>query len=416
MRYTLAVISVFFQLSICAQNLTERYPETVQVVITNPLESDREQVVLSVPVETMIKVAPGFNQLNFLVFDGKAEIPSELANTAKGGNEIILSIGKVRANEKKTLSIRYARTGTSAKNYPKRTQAELSHKTGGEWKGPEYVGGKFLNVNFLRVPKEHKSHSWYIRYEGPGWESDKVAYRLYLDERNAHDVFGKIIPEPVLQKVGQNNFESYHDLQPWGMDILKVGNSLGLGSIGTWREGKATRVEITDSITCEITNNGSLHSSFITRYYGWNSRGQKQHLTTETSIQAGSRLTHLNLHSTAPMDFCTGIIKDKNAQVQTFPGDDKSFGFMATYGKQSLNNDELGLVVFFRPSTLASFAEDVDSHVVVFKPGQKSVEYYFAAAWIREPGGLTNKNEFMAYVKKVATELANPVKVDLNLK
>ncbi|MBK7700210.1 MAG: DUF4861 family protein [Saprospiraceae bacterium] len=34
----------------------------------------------------------------------------------------------------------------------------------------------------------------------------------------------------VLNSVGIH--ENYHEMQDWGMDILKVGNSLGAGAIG----------------------------------------------------------------------------------------------------------------------------------------------------------------------------------------
>jgi hypothetical protein len=81
------------------------------------------------------------------------------------------------------------------KKYQKRTQAEISVKTGGHFENRKYIGGDFENVNYLRVPDEHTDHSYYIRYEGPGWESDLVGYRFYLDWRNATDVFGKKTPE-----------------------------------------------------------------------------------------------------------------------------------------------------------------------------------------------------------------------------
>lgn len=106
------------------------------------------------------------------------------------------------------------------------------------------------------MPDEHTDHSYYIRYEGPGWESDKVGYRYYLDWRKAIDVFGKKTGDMVLQQVGQDGFDSYHELQDWGMDVLKVGNSLGVGSLGLFYEGKAIRVDKTDSVIVRIAENG----------------------------------------------------------------------------------------------------------------------------------------------------------------
>ncbi|MBG7610632.1 DUF4861 domain-containing protein, partial [Polaribacter sp. BAL334] len=62
------------------------------------------------------------------------------------------------------------------KTSPK-TYAEISIAQGGDWvDGPrghkEYSNGtSFKNISNLNVPKEHTDHSWFIRYEGPGWEN-----------------------------------------------------------------------------------------------------------------------------------------------------------------------------------------------------------------------------------------------------
>src|SRR5690606_28045651 len=58
--------------------------------------------------------------------------------------------------------------------------AEISVNAGGKGVGRKYEGGgAFKNVSQPGVPKEHSDQSYYIRYEGRGWESDKVGYRLY---------------------------------------------------------------------------------------------------------------------------------------------------------------------------------------------------------------------------------------------
>ena len=124
------------------------------------------------------------------------------------------------------LSCNASKKVTASKSNTK-TYAEISIKEGGYWKGREYMEGKFKNVADLKVPSEHTDHSWYIRYEGPGWESNKIAYRLYLDWRNAIDIFGKVTETMVLSQVGQDGFDSYHEPQPWGSDILKVGKAKG---------------------------------------------------------------------------------------------------------------------------------------------------------------------------------------------
>ncbi len=97
----------------------------------------------------------------------------------------------------------------------KKTQAFLGLKEGGKWvwvtkdsgkQQYEYQGGEFKPVTELKVDEKHTDHSFDIQFEGPGWESDKIAYRLYLDWRNAIDIFGKKTSEPVLQNVGLEQF------------------------------------------------------------------------------------------------------------------------------------------------------------------------------------------------------------------
>jgi len=98
------------------------------------------------------------------------------------------------------------------------------------------------------------------------------------------------------------------------MDVMKVGKSLGIGSIGAMANGKITRVEMTDSVTSRITENGNVYSSILTNYYGWKIGEKKHNLQSRITIHAGTRLTHQFLTLTNnPENICTGIVKDKKA-------------------------------------------------------------------------------------------------------
>ena len=39
------------------------------------------------------------------------------------------------------------------------------------------------------------------KYEGPGWESETTAWRIYFDKRNAIDLFGKRQPGLYLESL-----------------------------------------------------------------------------------------------------------------------------------------------------------------------------------------------------------------------
>jgi hypothetical protein len=410
MSYRQLIAFVFFLLpaGVFAQDLKKSFPQSFQLTISNPMTAERQDVMVFVPLEALRKKAKNFNEKAFVVLDGGKEIPGQFNQNDENGIAFVLD--KLTPSEARTIEVRFHPTASLPRNYPKRTQAELSYKTGGEWKGREYIGGAFKNVGYLRVPPEHKDHSWFIRYEGPGWESDKVGYRFYLDQRNATDVFGKKVPEPVLQQVGLEDFETYHHMQNWGMDVMKVGKSLGIGSPGAMVGGAALRIEKTDSVTCRILENGNLYSSLLTNYYGWMIANKKHDVRSRISIHAGTRLTRQELSITNDADaLCTGIVKDTTAKLFQSRGDAQQWGYLATYGKQSLNADELGLVVFFDPSNATGFTDDAFSNIVTLRPIDGKLVYYFSAAWCLEPNGIKTEDEFLAYVKKVARELANPV-------
>ncbi len=324
----------------------------------------------------------------------------------------LLFLADLDAREGKSI---LALPGAETSTFPQRTQAEISVKTGGHWEGREYKGGTFQNLDYLRVPDEHTDHSYYIRYEGPGWESDRVGYRFYLDWRNAIDIFGKKTEKMVLQDVGQDGFDSYHEPGDWGMDILKVGESLGIGSLAIWHDGRANRVAETDSITCEIIASGPIYSEIETNYYGWQAGTLKTDLISRLSITAGSRMTKHEVWTSRELDnLCTGIVIDAVASF-LYSENAEGWSYMASYGPQSLAGDNLGMAVLYRSEDLIELTEDAYSKVVVLKPSGNVLTYYFLAAWEKEPDGIRTQEEFLRYLNETISRLNNPPEVKLML-
>lgn len=395
-----------------AQEVKKQFTESFTIQVSNPLAILRKDIMLTVKEDQLKNRA--FNPDAFVVMDGITELASQYNRSDEDEKGIVFVLDQLKGNEKRVITVYYNKTGKQIRQYPKRTQAELSHKTGGHFENREYIGGEFKNVDYLRVPPEHKDHSWFIRYEGPGWESDKVGYRFYLDQRNATDVFGKVKPEMALQKTGLDGFDSYHTMQDWGMDVMKVGKSVGVGSIATLYNNAALRVEKTDSVDCRITENGVVYSSILTRYFGWQV-GEKRHdVRSRLSIHAGSRLTRELLTVSNGIDnITTGITKDKASKLIANKGGKNQWAYLATYGKQSLNSDNLGLAVFFNPEMINEFTEDEFSHLASLKASDGKVTYYFLGAWEKEPGGIVDEAAFLQYIDQVSKELANPVEVKL---
>lgn len=299
--------------------------------------------------------------------------------------------------------------------FVKKTQAELWHRTTGNWRNGVYRGGgNFFRFDSLRVPDGFTDHTYFIKYEGPGWESDKVGYRMYLDWRNANDVFGKKITDMVLQDVGVDGFETYHHMADWGMDVLKVGRSLGIGSIAWFDGEKAVRVEKTDSVMCKIEADGLIRSQVKTWYYGWQLGETKNNLISLKTIDAGSRMTReLLTFDTPQQNVATGFIIEKGIDMFEMTSANGKWRAMASWGEQSLAGDRMGLAILFPAHQNGRVTADRLSHLVVFEKPLTSVEYYFLAAWEQEPGGVTTLEAFRTYLQQSLDALENPVQASV---
>ncbi len=387
------------------------FPEKISLTVYNPLDQARVDAPVIFELGKLKTKCPKFNEKAFVVFADGKEIPSQkIDRNGDGSPDAILAITDFKSKESKQLTLYFSETGEMPREYPKRTQAEISHKVGGEFRNHKYYGGQFQNVQFLRVPKEHTDHSEFIRYEGPGWESDKIGYRLYLDWRNAIDIFGKRVPDLVLHHVGLDGFESYHHMADWGMDILKVGEALGIGALGFWDGTKVHRVSKTDSVTCAILASGPLFSKIRLHYYGWAIPSEKIHVTSDLSIWAGSRMTHHEIQVSKDIStLCTGIVKHDSAKVFYSENPRGEWAYLALYGKQSLAGDELGMAIVYPIKHFVKLAQDSVNYVVVLKSLGGYLDYYFLSAWEQEPGGIRTEKAFLKYVENVVNCLDTPL-------
>jgi len=285
-----------------------------------------------------------------------------------------------------------------------KTYAEISIKEGGEWKDRKYEGGTFVNVQSLKVPAAHTDHSFYIRYEGPGWESSKIGYRLYLDWRNAIDIFGKVTDSLVLSQVGQDGFDSYHEKCSWGQDILKVGKGLGIGSIGRYMNNEVLHFNDVDSTFAAVENLPD-ESKVKVNYYGWKTGNDKIDLVSELSISPDKRYTkHVIQASKEISGICTGIVKHIPELLKN-ESENKKWAYIATYGEQTLVPDNLGMAIFYQVGDVESSVEAEFDHLLVFKPTTHPITFYFLGAWEKEKDGITTKEAFITYLDKLLAEL-----------
>ncbi|WP_020210121.1 glycoside hydrolase family 88 protein [Gilvimarinus chinensis] len=403
-----------------AKSVAEKAPSVARITLSNPSEFARSDEPYSISYNELGVTASSAATLGFVI-NGEA-IPSQaIDRDGDGDNDTLFTLVDIDAGATITLDVQ---KGAAKDAEKQRAQAEISRKTGGEWQeDPEkpgkqvYVGGEFENVNSLTPPSQHDDHSYFIRYEGPGIESDLVGYRVYLDRRNGFDIFGKKTHDMVLQNVGQDGFDSYHEPADWGMDILKVGSSVGSGGYGYWDGEKVVRVNDVSGWDAKILDNGSLYSSFSIDYKNWKVADTETNLNAKLSMHGGSRLVHTRLELSQPLDnLAIGLVKHPGTEL--IEGEvnitGKAYTYVASWGKQTLNDDHLGMALLFRNSDREEQTQDEHNYVSVMKSAAEDVDYYFLAAWEGETDGVKTKQDFIDYLERETEKLTLPLREQVN--
>ena len=255
-------------------------------------------------------------------------------------------------------------------------------------------------VGEITTPLGYQQGDDLITYEGPGWESDKVAFRLYLDGRNALDVFGKKQPDLILSGTGRG--DDYHQMADWGMDILKVGASLGAGGVGVFENGKVRQIGEAERYKAEIREDTDM--SATVRVSQFKSESCKADTIVDYTIAKGRRVTDVAVLSGCALPWAAGLVIHPGTEHLDSSGTGGDWQYIARYGKQSLVPDGLGLAIFYRASDIAETGQDEDDDYIVFKSGIMPT-YKTAAAWAQEPGGLSDGASFKDWLDETQTAL-----------
>lgn len=263
--------------------------------------------------------------------------------------------------------------------------------------------------------------------EGPAWENDKVAFRLYFDTRNGKDIFGKLIPGMVMDTIGADYNNSYHELSQWGMDILHVGKSLGAGSVALEMKndnGIDTLVRLGGSMvkseTYKVIADGPVRAIFRVQYDCEYER-QKIQIIDETSIWGGQYFYDTRLyikHAPAGCKLVAGFADFYN----NTPGYIDTLGtqIFYSYGSQSENKDDLGLAIEIDSSYFAGYKKTTDttgdilnSYLVAQRiSADNPVSYRFYSGWSRSDKQFSNQINFDTFLRKQALFKAHPILID----
>jgi hypothetical protein len=254
-----------------------------------------------------------------------------------------------------------------------------------------------------------------FQMEGPAWENDRVGFRNYMDQRNGMDIFGKTTSNMVLDKVGIEGEPSYHEPGEWGMDVLKVGTSLGAGGIGYMYKDSIYRVGDSGSGTYEIVFEGPLRSRFNLNYKDWKVEEHLLNVHHQIEIVAG-RHYYLGIVTYSGSDvklaLVPGIVNMKSSSLSVIKLNDQ-FTALLTFDNQSEDGSLLAMALMVPTSYLKTTGECrnegegiIQTYYAVLdaSPGEP-LAYRFYSFWENENPKWSSLDEIQNYLQSEAKRL-----------
>jgi hypothetical protein len=385
---SLYLIPVFIILSACGQKM-------YQVTNTSGKDIKDKAVVLSrSEVERWISDSTG-NDPVFARSDNKW-LPSQCDDIDDDGKwDELAFLCDINAN--KTITISFQKPDSSV-HFPVRTNIRFGRMT----KPFEEVSGD------LRMKTNDTKFSAPVyQMEGPAWENDKIAFRNYYDARNGIDIFGKLVPEMVMDSVGVNGRE-YHTLHDWGMDILKVGNSLGAGAVAIAIGDSLYRIGPCEEGTYREISEGPVRALLELSYKSVPAGDRQYDVIHRIAIYAGdhfyrSRVWVKGLKGDE--NLVTGIVNLHNIGADTISFENRKIMFSS--GNQGFSGEILAMGVIVPDSVFINYVEAPDSgsgivstHLVHMKLMENQPTCWrFAALWEnRDP--MVKDNDYLTGILK----------------
>ena len=344
--------------------------QMLKIAVENPGATRRVAENIVLDVAALKRIAPDFNASQVIVTTSSArtleedartlettELPSQSDSVSdeRKVDEIAFQID-LDPHQTRVVSIAYGDAATLLRirsHYPQRTDAQFAR-----------------------------------HYEGPGWESEETAWRIYFDARNAIDLFGKRRPGLYLGLFATPEYV-YHQECAYGRDIYAIGKALGPGGIGALVDGRVMPVAEVAERKWRVVSTGPVRSIIEITYKGWRVGNRTVDLASRITQWAGEHgFEHaIKLSDSTGLTLLTGLpIKP----VETVSAGNQAVRAIATWGHQvvqaglkpqseDVTSENLGVAVLIPADQSAPAADDANNRLIGVVPKDNSAHWYAAA-------------------------------------
>jgi len=316
-------------------------------------------------------------------------------------------------NGQKVFNIQLLNSGTP-KNFTSRVYVEmlLKHpKNKTQNQQNTYISG--LTVDGKANPYECLQH------HGPAFESELNAYRIYFDERQTVDIYGKNHKGLELHDT-QFYPDKIQKSNGYGDDVLWVGSTMGVGTLRGWNGNKPLNLSEVKHRTEKIIAKGPIRTIVEVIDEGWNTGNTGKepiNMTTHYTLYAGHRDCYVDISfnkNVSDYEFATGVINVKNSQEFT---DNK--GLRGCWGTDwpvsekdsaGYKRETVGLGICIPSKNIKKeLTKDNDNYPFIITSTDNTLHYNIVFCSDNESFGYHSAKEWFKYLKEWKEELNSPL-------
>lgn len=239
-----------------------------------------------------------------------------------------------------------------------------------------------------------------LGHHGPAIENQWYALRIYFNRKAAIDVYSKA--EPGLELKEKKWYPSKKEqLEGWGADYYKAGNTVGLGGIRLWDGEKTVRLHPVSNRSARVMQTSD--SSFMEMTSeGVPYLGDKVDVRVRVTVYNNTRIAKVEAVSLTgkPLQFVTGINYFNDLEVTA------TEKYIATWGFHpedvAAEKNEVGAAIIIPGNGIRERKKLDDQYILITEP-LHHVTFSILSANGREPG-VNNSEQFFEMVENLICE------------
>lgn len=263
--------------------------KAIKVIVENPWNTAKTDEPVVIDIHSL---NTGFNVKSAVVKEGNNEIPSQLddLNFDLRADELAF-VTNLPAQSKKVFTLTLSSTKTN-KTYPARVFAEMLFRTA---KSNEYAHG-----TAVYAPGDSYTYT-ILQHHGIAFESELVAYRIYFNEKQTTDLYGKF--NKGLEIEESMFYPTDEQLQKgFGDDVILVRGSCGAGTLRGWDGSQATDIQPVAFRGQRLIASGPIRTIADAEVKGWEYQGKELNMINRYTLYAGHRDAQIDVLFDQPLD------------------------------------------------------------------------------------------------------------------